>query len=89
MEQISSKHNPLVFVFLLIIVIFAVGFFSYSFLLPRYIEKKILPSLGDQFFTSLTGQVFTIGINEAYFGDLTFGDSRNIAASIGTIHADY
>ena len=89
MEQISSKRNPLVFVFLLIIVIFAVGFFSYSFLLPRYIEKKILPSLGDQFFTSLTGQVFTIGINEASFGDLTIGDSRNIAASIGSIHADY
>jgi hypothetical protein len=78
-----------VFVFFLVLFFLVTGYISYSFLLPRYVEKRFLPSLGDQFFTSLTGQVFTIGLNEASLGDLIIGDTKNTAVSIGSIHADY
>ena len=83
------KRNPIVFVFFLVLFFLAAGYLSYSFLLPRYVEKRFLPSLGDQFSTSLTGQVFTIGLNEASLGDLIIGDIKNTAVSIGSIHADY
>jgi hypothetical protein len=83
------KRNPIVFVFFLVLSFLATGYLSYSFFLPRYVEKRFLPSLGDQFFTSLTGQVFTIGLNEVSLGDLIIGDTKNTAVSIGSIHADY
>jgi hypothetical protein len=83
------KRNPIVFVFFLVLFFLAAGYLSYSFLLPHYVEKRFLPSLGNQFSTSLTGQVFTIGLNEASLGDLNIGDSKNVAVSIGSIHADY
>ncbi len=89
MEQMSSKRKPLLFVFFLVFFLLSAGLFSYSFLLPRYIEKNILPALGDRLSTSLTGQVFTIGLNEASLGDLIIGDTKNTAVSIGSIHADY
>jgi hypothetical protein len=83
------KRNPIVFVFFLVLFFLAAGYFSYSFLLPRYVEKRFLPSLGDKLSTSLTGQVFSIGLNEASLGDLIIGDIKNTAVSIGSIHADY
>jgi len=83
------KRNPIVFVFFLVLFFLAAGYLSYSFLLPRYVEKRFLPSLGDQFSTSLTGQVFTIGLNEVSLGNLIIGDIKNTALSIGSIHADY
>ena len=59
------KRNPIVFVFFLFLFLLAAGYLSYSFFLPQYIEKKILPSLEEQLSTSLTGQVLSIGIKEA------------------------
>lgn len=89
MDQMSSKRNPFVFFFFLLLVLLAAVYFSYSFLLPRYIEKKLLSSLEDKISTSLSGQVFSIGLNEASLGDIIIGDSKNVALSIGSIHADY
>jgi hypothetical protein len=83
------KRKLLKLVLVLGFFLIAVGTFSYSFLLPRYIERSILPALGDRFSTSLTGRVFTFGLNQASLGDLILGDSNNAALSIGSIHADY
>ena len=83
------KRNPIVFVFFLVLVFLAAVYLSYSFLLPLYVEKKVLPSLGDKFSTSLTGRVFTIGLNEVFLGDLIIGDSKNTAVSIASIYSDY
>src|SRR5210317_1163812 len=89
MEQISSKRNPFVFIFFLVLLLLAAGYIFYSFVLPSYIEKKVLPSLGDHLFTSLSGQVFSLGLNEASLGDIIIGDSHNVAGSIDLIHAEY
>ena len=83
------KRKPVVFVLILIFSLFIAGSLSISFFLPRYIEKNILHSLGDQFSTSLTGQVFTIGFNETSLGDVIVGDTQNVALSIGSINIKY
>jgi hypothetical protein len=83
------KRKPIVFVLILIFFLCTAGLLTFSFFLPLYIEKNILPSLGDQFSTSLTGQVFTIGLNETSFGDVVVGDTPNIALSIGSINMKY
>ena len=83
------KRNPIVFIFFLVLFFLAAGYLSSSFLLPRYIEKRILPSLGDKLSTSLTGQVFSIGLHEASLGDLIIGDTNNIAVSVGSIQTKY
>jgi hypothetical protein len=89
MEQMSVKRNPLVFVLLLLLFVLGAGFFSYSFLLPRYIEKKVLPDLGLQLSSSMAGRVYNLGLSAADFGDIILGDRQNPAVSIGSIHADY
>jgi hypothetical protein len=78
-----------VFVFFLLLLLLGVGLFSYSFFLPRYIEKKILPELGRQLSSTLSGQVYRIGFSSADFGDIILGDTHNPAVSIGSIHTDY
>ena len=83
------KRNPVMYIFFLVLFLLAAGNISYFFFLPQYIEKKILPSLGEQLSTSLTGKVLTIGLNEASLGELIIGDTTNVAASIGAIHAAY
>ena len=89
MEQISSKRNPFVFVFFLVLLFLAAGYISFSLILPQYIETRVLPTLGEKFFPSLSGQVFSVGLNEASLGDIIIGDSRYAAGSIGSIHAEY
>jgi len=83
------KRNPIVFVFFLVLFFLAAGYLSYSFLLPRYVEKRFLPSLGDHLNIPITGQVFSIGLNDASLGDLIIGDNDNAAVTIGTIHSSY
>ena len=83
------KRNPIVFVIFLVLAFLAAGYLSYAFFLPLYIEKKIFPSLGDQLNISLTGQVFTIGLNDASIGNLIIGDTDNAAVSISSIHTSY
>jgi hypothetical protein len=83
------KRNPLVFLFFLLLFLLGAGFFSYSFFLPRYIEKKILPELGRQLSSSLTGQVYNVGFSAADIGEIVLGNTLNPAVSIGSIHADY
>ena len=89
MEKMFLKRNPLVFLLFLMLILLGAGFFSYSFLLPRYIEKKILPELGRQLSSSLAGRVYTVGLSAAEFGDIVLGDTLNPAVSIGSFHADY
>ena len=83
------KRNPIVFVAFLVLAFLAAGYISYVFFLPLYIEKKIFPSLGEQLDISLTGQVFSIGLNDASIGDLIIGDTDNAAVSISSIHTSY
>ena len=83
------KRNPFGFVLLLSIFLLAAGFFSYSYLLPRYIEKRVFPGLGDHLSSTVTGKVYRIGLNSADLGNIVVGDSRNVAARIGSIHAEY
>ena len=89
MEKMFLKRNPLVFLLFLMLFLLGAGFFSYSFLLPRYIEKKILPELGRQLSSSLAGRVYTVGLSAAEFGDIVLGDTLHPAVSIGSVHADY
>ena len=89
MEQMSSKRKPFMFAFFLILLLLAAGYISFSLILPRYIETRVLPALGEKFFSSLNGQVFSVGLNEASLGDIIIGDSLNAAGSIGSIHAEY
>ena len=83
------KRNPIVFVTFLVLAFLAAGYLSFAFFLPLYIEKRLFPSLGDRFNTSLTGQVFSIGLNNASLGNLIIGDTNNAAVTIGTIHKSY
>ena len=83
------KRNPIVFVSFLVLAFLAAGYLSYALFLPLYIEKRLLPSLGDQLNLSITGQVFSIGLNDASLGDLIIGDNDNTAVTIGTIHSSY
>jgi hypothetical protein len=83
------KRNPFVFVLLLSFFLLAAGFFSYSFLLPRYIENSVLPGLGDRFFTPVSGEVYSIGFHGTDLGDIVMGDPRNAAVRIGSVHAVY
>jgi hypothetical protein len=83
------KRNPLAFLLFLLLFLLGAGVFSYSFFLPRYIENKILPDLGRQLSSSLTGRVYNIGYSAADFGDLVLGNPENPAVSIGSVHADY
>ena len=83
------KRNLFGFVLLLSIFLLAAGFFSYSYLLPRYIEKSVFPGLGDHLSITVTGKVYKIGLNSADLGNIVVGDSRNVAARIGSIHAVY
>jgi len=83
------KRRFFEFIVIPVLFLLTVGTLSFLFFLPRYLEKNILPSLGNKFFTSVSGQVFSIGINEASMGDLTLGDSKNSALRIGSIQADY
>ena len=85
----SSKRKPFMFAFFLILLLLAAGYISFSLFLPRYIETRVLPALGEKFFPSLSGQVFSVGLNEASLGDIIIGDSRYPAGSIGSIHAEY
>ncbi|MFC1837297.1 YdbH domain-containing protein [Thermodesulfobacteriota bacterium] len=57
--------------------------------MPRHIEKNFLPALGERFSIPLTGQLHTLGINQASLGDITLGYSNNPILSIGSIHANY
>jgi len=83
------KRNPLVFVFLFFFFLAAAGFFSYSYFLPRYIEKHVIPDLGGLLSSSVTGKVYRIGFSNAVLGDIVVGDSQNVAGRIGSIHAVY
>ena len=89
MEKMFSKSKPLVSVLFLLFLLLGTGFFSYSFFLPRYIEKKILPDLGRQLSSSLTGRVYNMGFSSADLGGIIIGDRQKPLASIGMIHADY
>jgi hypothetical protein len=89
MEKMVLKRNPLVFLSFLLLLLLGAVFLSASFFLPRYIEKKILPGLGRQLSSTLSGQIYRIGFSAADFGDIILGDTRNPAISIGSIHADY
>ncbi len=85
----SLKRNSLVLLLLLLLLVLGAGFFSYSYFLPRYIERNILPDIGRRLSSSLTGQVRGIGFSAADFGDIVLGDSPNPAVTIGSIHAEY
>jgi len=78
-----------VLVLLFSIFLLAAGFFSFSYLLPRYIEKSVFPGLGEYLSSSVTGKVYRIGFNSADLGNIVVGDSPNVAARIGSIHAVY
>jgi len=83
------KRRFFEFVLIPVLFLLAVGILSFIFLLPRFLEKNVLPSLGKQIFTSVNGQIFNIGINKASMGNLTLGDGEKIALRIGSIQADY
>lgn len=89
MEKMFLKRNPLVFLFFLFFCLLAAGFLTYSFLLPRYVEKKFLPYVGRQLSSTIAGQVYSIGFSAADFGEIVLGDMLNPAVTIGSIHADY
>ena len=83
------KRNRLVFVFSLVLLLLGVGFFSYFFFLPNYIEKLILPDLGRQLSSTLGGRVHRIGFSSADFGEIILGDTVNPALRLGSVHVDY
>jgi hypothetical protein len=89
MEQMAPKRNPLLWGLLLALILLAAGLVTYSFLLPRYIEKKILPDLGRTLSASLTGRVYDIGLSSADVGEIDLGAPGNSGVSIATIHAEY
>ena len=83
------KSRPLPFALFLLFLLLGAGFISYSIFLPRYIEKKILPDLGHLLSSSLAGQVYSIGLSAADFGEIILGNPQNPALSIGSIHTEY
>ena len=83
------KRRLIKFIVIPILLLLVVGILFFIFLLPLFLEKNILPALGDRLFTSVNGQVLRIGINKASIGDLTIGEQGKIALRIGSIHADY
>ncbi len=83
------KHKPFLSVLFILLFLLGTGFLSFSFFLPRYIERNILPDLGSQLSSSLSGRVYSIGLSSADFGDIYLGDRQNPALSIGLIHTDY
>ena len=72
------KRNPLVFVSVLLLFLLGAAFFSYTFFLPRYIETKVLPDLGRQLSSSLSGRVYSIGLGNAVMGDIRLGDRKSV-----------
>jgi len=91
MEKMFPQRKPSVSVLFLLFLslLLGTGFLSYSFFLPRYIEKKILPDLGRQLSSSLSGTVYNMGLSSADLGGFILGDRQKPLASIGLIHADY
>jgi hypothetical protein len=83
------KRIPPVFFLLLVLFLLAAGLFSYSYFLPRYIEKRVFPGLAGLLSSSVTGKVQSIGFNSAILENIVIGDSPNIAGEIGSIHAVY
>ena len=83
------KRKPLLTVLFILFLLLGAGFLSYSFFLPRYIERKILPDLGRKLSGSLSGRVYSIGLFSADFGDIVLGDKQDQAVNIGVIHAEY
>jgi hypothetical protein len=89
LEQLSLKRKPLVYLLILVLFLAGTVLFSYSFLLPRYIEKKVLPALGRQLANALTAKVYSIGLSAADLGDIILGDPQNPAVTIGSVHAGF
>ncbi|MBW2506338.1 MAG: hypothetical protein JRD19_04630 [Deltaproteobacteria bacterium] len=89
MEKMFLKHKPFLSVLFILLFLLGAGFLSLSFFLPLYIEKKILPDLGRQLSSSLSGRIYSIGLSSADFGDIYLGDRQNPALNIGLIHTDY
>jgi len=84
-----QKSKPLRSVFLLLLLLLGAGLVSFYYLLPLYIEKKVLPDFGRQLTSSLSGRVYSLGFSAADIGGISLGDPQNPAVSIGMIHADY
>ena len=80
------NRKLLAYVLFFLLVLLGAGFLFSTFFLPRYIEKKILPDLGRQLSSVLTGRIYSIGFAAADLGDIILGDRRNPAISIGSIH---
>lgn len=83
------RNKPIKFTLLLIFFLLTVGILSYSCFLPRYVEKNILPSLAEQLSTTLTGQVHTFSIHEAFISNIRVGEGPDLPLSIGSIQANY
>lgn len=77
-----------IFLVIFLFLLFA-GFVSYRYLLPRYVEKIVLPSLGKRFSTVVKGEVHRIRMHEAALGNLNVGTDNNRALHISSIRAGY
>ncbi|MBW2467635.1 MAG: YdbH domain-containing protein, partial [Deltaproteobacteria bacterium] len=83
------RYKPIKFFLFLLVSLLAGGILTNSILLPRYLEKNVLPSLGAKLSTSLSGKVNTLGLNKTSVDNLILGQDGNIALSIASIEADY
>lgn len=89
MEKKPLRHNSFLAVFTAFFIFSAAALFLYSFLLPRYIEHQVLPSLGRRLETTLTGRVYHAGLTGADIGELVLGDEDEPAVTVASIHTGF